>query len=161
MKKLMLLLSLFWFSFGAYSHGFDYSVVRLIEQDNDKWRLVVVSSLDAFRKEVKQHFADSPYTSVEQFNAQLLSHINATLKIATKDTEVSLGTGKVQLGHETSIIFDEVALPKGAQAMTLINGALKDIYRHTTKLIVAEQGQDGVTFILNKKNNFTANFSVQ
>ena len=160
MKKIILVLSLFWLSMGVQAHGFDYSVITFAKKEDNTWRLVIRSSLDAFRKEVRMHFSETPYSTPDEFNEQLLKHLHSTLKIIVKDKNVSLGEGTVQLGHETSVVFKDVKIPPGMNTVQLINGAVKDIYRHTTKLFVDAQGQDKASYILNKSNNFTANFSL-
>ncbi len=156
MKNAFLLFVLLWFSSGVNAHGFDYSVIVLTEKENNTWNLHLTSSLDAFRKEVKIHFADTPYTTPEEFNEQLLKHISSTLQIKVKGESISLGDGKVTLGHETSIAFKQFQIPNTAKAVQLINGAVKDIYRHTTKLFVHRLGKDKKSYILNKANDFTA-----
>ena len=108
MKNMFLIFILLWFSSGVNAHGFDYSVMVLTEKENNTWNLHLTSSLDAFRKEVKIHFSDSPYKSPEEFNEQLLKHINRTLKLSVAGKPITLGKGKVQLGHETSIAFKAI-----------------------------------------------------
>ena len=160
MKIIILFFSVLWFSLGAQSHGFDYSVMTLTERDNNRWSLQIKASLDAFRKEVKQHFSESPYKTPEQFSQQLLEHITSTLKIVAKDKSISLGEGTVSLGHETSVFFKEITMPVKSTKIQLINGALKDIYRHTTKLLVVEKNSETKSFILTKSNNFTIRFPI-
>lgn len=155
-KQSVLFITLLWWSISVHAHGFDYSVVRLTETENHTWRLAITSSLDAFRKEVRLHFSKTPYTTPEEFNEQLLNHISATLSINAELKSISLGEGTVSLGHETSVVFTQIKLPKSAKQVVLTNGAVKDIYRHTTKLIVTPLGAEKQSFILNKSNNFTA-----
>lgn len=161
MKKVILLFSLLWMSSSVQAHGFDYSVIRLTEKANHQWHLNITASLEAFRKEVRLHFADTPYTTPEAFNEQLLAHVASTLTISAKDKKIALDGGKVTLGHETTITFEAIELPDNASTITLVNGAVKDIYRHTTKLIVAGLGEPKQSYILNKSNDFKARFSVQ
>lgn len=160
-KKLGVFILLLWCSFGVQAHGFDYSVMRFTETENRTWDLTITSSLDAFRKEVRLHFSDTPYATPEQFNEQLLAHINKTLTLSAKTKQITLGEGKVSLGHETSVVFKNITFAKNTQKITLTNGAVKDIYRHTTKLIVTPLSSDKQSFILNKSNDFTANIPVQ
>jgi hypothetical protein len=148
-KQSVLFITLLWWSISVHAHGFDYSVVRLTETENHTWRLAITSSLDAFRKEVRLHFSKTPYSTPEEFNEQLLNHISATLSINAELKSISLG-------HETSVVFTQIKLPKSAKQVVLTNGAIKDIYRHTTKLIVTPLGAEKQSFILNKSNNFTA-----
>ncbi|WP_339721892.1 hypothetical protein [uncultured Paraglaciecola sp.] len=172
MKLTMFLFFLLCLPLGVKAHGFDYSVIVLTETENNLWNLRITSSLDAFRKEVRIHFSDSPYATPEQFKEQLLEHLNSTLKITVrdknmaldkgkvKDKSIALGQGTVKLGHEASVSFMQIKIPKQASVIQLINGAVKDIYRHSTKLFINVQGEDKKSFILNKSNNFTADFSV-
>lgn len=157
MKKLILLFSLLLFSVNSQSHGFDYSVITLTEKNNNIWSLQITSSLDAFRKEVKQHYSKTPYETPEQFKMQLLEHVVSTLKIKVTGNNLAFGTGKVRLGHETSVLFKEITIPQKSKGVQLINGALKDIYRHTTKLFVKKNGSSKKSYILNKANNYTVN----
>ncbi|MGK0502100.1 MAG: hypothetical protein ACJARF_000861, partial [Alteromonadaceae bacterium] len=116
---------------------------------------------DAFRKEVRLHFSKTPYTTPEEFNEQLLNHISATLSINAELKSIPLGEGTVSLGHETSVVFTQIKLPKSAKQVVLTNGAVKDIYRHTTKLIVTPWAANKQSFILNKSNNFTATIPIR
>ncbi|MEP0176944.1 MAG: hypothetical protein ABJH28_13000 [Paraglaciecola sp.] len=161
MKKFILFIAFFWLSLNVQAHGFDYSVVTFTEQDNNTWSLQIKSSLDAFRKEVKMHFSDTPYTTPEEFNQQVLAHLNKTLQVTVKGNVISLGKGTVYLGHETSVLFTEVKIPANTAAVKVVNGAVKDIYRHTTKLFVAPHGVPKSSYILNQSNHFTAEFKVQ
>ena len=150
-KQSVLFITLLWWSISVHAHGFDYSVVRLTETEteNHTWRLAITSSLDAFRKEVRLHFSKTPYTTPEEFNEQLLNHISATLSINAELKSIPLGEGTVSLGHETSVVFTQIKLPKSAKQVVLTNGAVKDIYRHTTKLIVTPWAANKQSFILN------------
>lgn len=172
MRHSIFLFFLLCFPLKANAHGFDYSVIVLSETENNLWNLRITSSLDAFRKEVRVHFSDAPYTSSEQFKEQLLEHVNSTLKImvkdkgvvqgedAVKEKNIELGDGFVKLGHETSVSFMQIKIPSQASVIQLVNGAVKDIYRHSTKLFINPLGEDKKSFILNKSNRFTANFPV-
>ena len=160
MKKFILFFGILLISLHAQSHGFDYSVITLKEKENNSWSLHIKSSLDAFRKEVKVHFAKTPYTTPEEFNEQLLAHIKKTLILTVKDKPLVLGDGVVKLGHETSIYFNDIKIAKHARNIKIVNGALRDIYRHTTKLFVIEKGKQKKSYILKKTNNFTANLPI-
>ena len=97
----------------------------------------------------------------EEFNEQLLNHISATLSINAELKSIPLGEGTVSLRHETSVVFTQIKLPKSAKQVVLTNGAVKDIYRHTTKLIVTPWAANKQSFILNKSNNFTATIPIR
>lgn len=161
MKKFILFMAVFWLSLNVQAHGFDYSVVTLTEQDNNTWSLQIRSSLDAFRKEVKMHFSDTPYATPEEFNEQVLAHLNATLLVTVKGKAIPLGQGVVHLGHETSVVFTHLKIPAEATSVNLVNGAVKDIYRHTTKLFVAPHDLAKTSYILNQSNKFTAEFKIR
>jgi len=160
-SKVVVFIALMCCSISVHAHGLDYSVLRLSKMSEHTLSLTLTSSLDAFRKEVRQHFSKSPYATPEEFNEQLLAHIKKTLLLTGENKQIALGEGTVTLGHETSVVFRSVTLPKNLRKITLTNGAVKDIYRHATKLIVTAEKTGTQTHILNKSNDFTATFFVE
>ena len=159
-SKVVVFIALMCCSISVHAHGFDYSVLRLSIMSEHTLSLTLTSSLDAFRKEVRQHFSKSPYATPEEFK-QLLAHIKKTLLLTGENKQIALGEGAVTLGHETSVVFRSITLPKNLRKIKLTNGAVKDIYRHTTKLIVTAESTGTQTHILNKSNGFTATFFVE
>ena len=140
----------------AQAHGADYSVLLLTEQSPNQWRLRVSASLEAFRKEVKLHYKDEPYTSAQQFEQQLLQHIKQSLTLHANGKYVALGEGEVTLGHESSVVFKNISVPPNTAQLQVVNGATKDIYKHTSKLFVASISKNKTSYVLNKVNAFTA-----
>jgi hypothetical protein len=131
----------------------------LTEKENNIWTLNIRSSLDAYRKEVRFHFSDTPYTTAEEFNTQVLAHIAATISLFVNgDQKIDLGNSTVTLGHETIVFYNEIKMPIGTESIKLIGDSFNDIYRHKIKLTLLEKGFDKKTGLLYKNNHFTGNF---
>lgn len=161
MKKILLSLTLIGASIASNAHGVDISSIVLVEQADNTWTLQIMSSLDAFRKEVKTHFSDSPYTTPEEFKEQLRAHFQKNLKIRVNDKEeVLLGKAVVQLGHETVVSYDGIAFPSNLTTIQIAGGVFKDIYKSKVKLLILKKGYFKQPFILNKKNNYTVDLQV-
>lgn len=147
---------------GVNAHGVDISTMVLVEQEDHTWDLQVRSSLDAFRREVKMHFSESPYQTPEQFEEQLLAHFCNTLKITVNDeTDISLDYGVVKLGHETVVFFDQIILPENITSIKLAGDMFKDINRSKIRLLVIKEGFEKTPFILDQKNDYSISLAVQ
>jgi len=162
MNKLLLSFIFSLYTLFNFAHGTDASILILKEHDDNTWTLQTKSSLEAFRKEIRMHFSETPYTSPEMFKEQVLTYFKNTFKITVNNTEIiPLNTGVVKLGHETSLFFNKIKLPKNINSIKIEGGMFKDIYKSNAKLLILKKGFDKTPFILSKKNNFTVNLSLK
>lgn len=142
--------------FNGFAHGADISTFVLKEQNDHTWTLQIRSSLEAFRKEVKTHFVDCPYSTTEEFNTQVLEHFGNTLKITIDGKkDIALVNGKVRLGHESVVFYKDIILPEHFTSIQIAGSMFKEIYRSRVKVLIIKKEFEKNTFFLNKKNNFT------
>lgn len=157
MKEFLLTITMSFMALLSTAHGVDISTIVFAEKEENIWTLQVVSALDAFRKEVKIHYSDAPYTTPEEFNSQLLDHLQENLRIFVDGQQaLALGKGMVNLGHETVVFYNEIKFPDDATALKIVGEMFKDIHRSKIKLLILKKGYDKQPFILDQKNNYTA-----
>ncbi|MBU2997702.1 hypothetical protein KO500_14730 [Cellulophaga baltica] len=158
MKKNNLLILMLFSTLSALAHGVDVSTIVLAEQEDNTWTLQITSSLDAFRKEVRFHYADTPYKTPEMFKKQLLAYCKKTLKIAYDNDEyVLLDKSFVKLGHETMVYFNHIKIPNDIEKLKFDGGVFKDILGSKARLLILKKGFQRSPLILNKKNNYKVN----
>lgn len=156
MKKILFLLLLF-NTVIATAHGSDASTMILVEQEDNTWSLHLNASIEAFRKEIKFHFSDTPYTSKEMFRKQVLEYIKSTLKISVNNEgQLSLENGFVKLGHDTTVFFNKLNIPENLTGLKVDGGIFRDIYGSNLKLLILKKGVNKNPLVLNKRNNYTA-----
>jgi len=158
MHKFIVFFALLLGFFEGISHGADNSTFVLKEQDNGTWTLQVRSSLDAFRKEVKTYFYDCPYKTPEEFSAQVLEHFDNSLKLTVNNNvHVPLLNGKVKLGHETVVFYQNIKLPKDFDTLFIEGAMFREIFRSKVKVLILKKEFEKNAFFLSKKNAFTLN----
>ncbi len=158
MKKINLFVVMLFTTLSALAHGVDISTIVLAEQDDNTWTLQITSSLDAFRKEVRFYFADTPYTTPEMFKEQLLAYCKEKLKISfDNDESVLLDNSFVKLGHETMVYFNHIKLPNDITSLKINGGVFKDISGSKARLLILKKGFERNPLMLNKNNNYTVN----
>lgn len=146
----------------GFAHGADISTLVFKENKDQTWSLQVRSSLDAFRKEVKTYFYDCPYKTPEEFNEQVLEHFENTLKISINDNEkISLENGKVKLGHEAVVFYNNIKLPKNFNSIKITGTMFKEIYRSKVKILIIKSGFENIPFMLSKKNRFSVDLHAE
>jgi len=162
MKTFLLFFTILLTTLNTQAHSVDLSSMVLVEQENHTWTLQVRASLDAFRKEVKTHFSETPYQTPEEFKSQLLQYFSSTLKISVNDNQnIALNYGSVKLGHETTVFFDQIELPADINSIKVTGDIFKDIYKSKIRLLIIKDGFEKKSFILDHKNNYIANLMVR
>lgn len=161
MKKIILSIALLFTTLSGFAHGVDISSMVFAEQKEGMWTLQVRASLDAFRKEVKFHFKDSPYNSPEAFKEQLLTHLQKNLSILVNgNQELVLEQPIVQLGHETVVYYNQIVLPHTIASLKISSSIFKDIYSSKMKLFILKKGADKQLFLLKKKNDYSVDLLI-
>lgn len=143
------------FSMSSFAHSPSASTTMLIEKDNHTWVLQISASLTAFQKEIQTHFSETPYNSPEEFQQMVLEHIKNNLEVSFNDgTKITLGQGKVKLGHETRVAFEVFGIPNEIQTVGIKNTSFSDIYKSQSAFIILKNGIEKKFFELNKDNAY-------
>lgn len=163
MKKYVVLAIMLLATVAGRAHSPASSTMVLAEQEDRTWTLQVRASLDAFRKEVKMHFSDSPYESPAEFQEQVLRHFRNTLRISVNHgQEIIVDSGAVMLGHETTVFFDNISLPEDMETIEIVGSMFKDIYRSKIRLLILKEGvEQKSVFTLSQDNGFTKELMIQ
>ncbi|MFD2916152.1 DUF6702 family protein [Psychroserpens luteus] len=138
------------------------STTMLVEKEDSTWVLQISASLTAFQQEVRTHFAETPYKTLEEFQQMVIEHIKNNLDITINDNQtITLSSGIVKLGHETKVVFEVFGVPSEIKSITFKNSAFQDIYNNQSALILLKEGFDREHFVLNNKNNHTLNLNTE
>ncbi|GEQ86757.1 hypothetical protein ULMS_22650 [Patiriisocius marinistellae] len=162
MKKYILILLLGLYSLSGFSHQPEASSAVLIEKEPNVWVLQINASLTACQKEVKKHFADTPYKTPQEFNEMLLEHIDDNFDMRFNNGEkLTLNNGVVQLGHETKIIFEISGIPTELKSLTVENKVFEDIYKSQSILVILKENFAKNKFIMNNANEHRLSLAIQ
>jgi hypothetical protein len=162
MYRKILILSVLLVSFFANAHQPDTSTTMLVETENNTWVLQIKASLTAFQHEVKTHFADTPYTTPEEFKEMVLKHIKNNFQIVCNGSEtIKISNGIVKLGHETTVVFEISGIPSDMNSVKVTNSAFSDIHRNQSALVILKEGFNKEHFVLNNSNNHTLELNIK
>lgn len=149
------------FSLKTKAHSPDLSSAMLVHQGDD-WILQIRAALTAFEYEVHYHFGQDSYKTPEEFQDLVFQHVQDNLSIIfNRTTEVELEKGKVQLGHETYATFLVKNIPDKFEHIQFKNSSFKNIHRNQSTLLIYTDGIDKEQFVLDKKNNHTAELKLE
>lgn len=144
------------------AHQPDISSTLLVEQADNKWVLQIRTALTALDYEIKAKYPTKPYESAEEFQALVLQHVRENLQIIFNNQDkVALQNGLVKLGHESSITFEVVGVPKTQDAIFVKNSSFKTIRRNQSALILMKKGMEKNQFILNEQNQHSVSLRVK
>ncbi|WP_430412513.1 DUF6702 family protein [Kordia sp.] len=162
MYKKIVFLSVLLLSFFANAHQPDTSTTMLVETENNTWILQIKASLTAFQQEVNLHFADTPYTTPEEFKQMVIQHIKNNLQISCNGSEtIQISNGSVKLGHETSVVFEVSGIPTDLKSVHIKNSSFSDIHRNQSALVILKEGFNKEHFVLNNANKHTLELTVK
>ena len=149
----IIMLSLLFFSFNKKNHDASYSNTFLIEQADDSWVLQIHSALTAFEHEVHTNYGKDSYKTPEEFNTLVIQHLlkNLSVKI-NSNIPLNFKNGYVKLGHETSVVFEVVGIPKKVTKVLFTNSSFKDVYNNQNTLIILKKDFKKQIFLLNDSN---------
>ncbi|WP_179334468.1 hypothetical protein [Winogradskyella costae] len=156
MKRILsfCVLGLLFFSQSVKAHQPEISTTMLVENSNNIWVLQISASLTAFQQEIKLHYAETPYSSPEEFREMVIAHVKTNLDIEFNGNhEVTLSQGLVKLGHETKVIFQLEGVPKEISSVVVENKTFQDIYNNKSAVVILKEGYDKDNFVLTKDNN--------
>jgi len=141
-------------------HSPDVSSTMLVQQKDGTWVLQIRAALTAFEYEVHNLCGKDSYATAEIFNELVIEHMLASLSISfNKQEPVTLANGAVKLGHETNVLFKVKGVPANFISVTIKNSSFENIYNSQSALIIFKDGFEKQQFILNGKNNYTANLT--
>jgi len=161
MKKLIIVLSFGFISLASFAHQPEISSTVLVEKADNVWLLQVSAPLTAFQQEIKTHFAETPYTTPEEFQQMVLEHIKNNLQINVNNTNhVTLTKGRVTLGHETKVIFKVLGISSNLHSVEVTNTAFKDVYNSKSTLVVLKENFKQNKFSLNNANHHSLRLMV-
>lgn len=161
MTRLLIILYLLGGAYTAQAHQPDVSTTLLIDRGDNNWVLQIRAALTAFQYEIKAAHGDSAYATPAEFQALVLQHVkdNIDLQFNQQDSIV-LEDGFVKLGHETNVIFKVLGVPKNIHGATIKNSSFQHINRNQSALVVLKEGFAKKQFVLNNKNQHTAQLMV-
>lgn len=82
-----------------------------------------------------------------------VEHLKNNLSIRIDGKEVFLlENAHVQLGHETSVVFELTGVPENFSKIAVKNSSFKDISRNQSALVILKKGFAQKQFILNDAN---------
>lgn len=162
MKKWLIFLCLLLSGLTVSAHQPDVSSTMLIHQGGNKWVLQIRASLTAFQHAIAVNFPGSAYASPAEFQAMAARHLQENIDIRFNgDGAVALQNGQVQIGHETTVVFEVAGAPENMYAIVVKNSSFKDIHRHQSALIVFKKGLPREQFILNEANQHMASLALE
>ncbi|WP_179352527.1 hypothetical protein [Winogradskyella vidalii] len=156
MKRVLSLyvLGLLFFTPSVKAHQPEISTTMLVENSNKVWVLQINASLTAFQQEIKLHYAETPYSSPEEFRQMVIDHIKNNLDLEFNGNyKVALSHGLVKLGHETKVVFELEGVPKEISSVVVKNKTFQDIYNNKSAVVILKEGFDKDNFVLTKDNN--------
>lgn len=154
-KYFSYLLLLLLFTQTVKAHQTEVSTTMLVENENKTWVLQISASLTAFQKEIRMHYAETPYKTPEEFKQMVLEYVKSNLVIEfnNKKQSIILGEGVVKLGHETKVVFEVFGVPETINSVLVKNETFKDIHRNQSALVILKAGVERKQFVLDADNN--------
>ena len=148
--------------FSLQAHQPDLSSTMLIEREDNTWILQVRAALTAFEYEVAAQFPDRTFNTAEEFQEMVIEHVQANLSIRFNEGDVVvLENPFVKLGHETNVLFEVKGVPETINSVFVKNSSFKDISRNESGLVVFKEGFAKKQFVLNNKNEHSAELKVK
>ncbi|MCP9234720.1 hypothetical protein [Lewinella sp. JB7] len=139
------------------AHQSEISTTMLVEREAGSWQLYVNTSLTAFEYEVREHFGEHAFATPGEFRELVLQHLRNTISVTFNGNEPAvLAEGRVELGHETGVVFTVTDLPDDAREVRVVNTAFADIHRNKSALVILKQGSGKQQFELTADNDHTA-----
>ncbi|ANH59836.1 hypothetical protein [Dokdonia donghaensis] len=161
MKKFIITALLILTTISSYAHQTEASTIILAEKEKGVWILQINASLTAFQQEVRQTYASTPYKTPEEFREMVLNHITQNLNLSFNENQNYILTdGKVQLGHETKVLFTLTRVPSNLETIDLTNTLFKNIHNSKSALLILKEDFKKTKFVLNKDNNYSLSLSV-
>lgn len=135
-----------------FAHQPDKSSTMLVEKEDGKWVLQVRAALTAFEYEVKHTFGVGSYNFPEEFEALVMQHLRNRIDLVIDENTLMLGSGSVQLGHETNVLFEIENEILELDKISVSQKSFADINRNQSALVLLKKGVKPQQFILDQSN---------
>ncbi len=143
------------------AHQPDYSSIILIEQETGEWTMQLNASMTAFQYEVRNAYGDNSYSSPDEFNQLLLTHLKDKIAIQMNGETMTMGTGLVKLGHETAVVIELSGIPEGLDEIFISNLAFKNIHHSQAVFSIIREGLDKSRFVLSEENDYQVRVTLE
>ena len=143
------------------AHQPDYSSIILIEQETGEWTMQLNASMTAFQYEVRNAYGDDSYSSPDEFNQLLVTHLKDKIAIQMNGKPVTMGTGMVKLGHETAVVIELSDITEDLYVVFVSNLAFKNIHHSQAILSIIREGLDKSRFVLNEENDYQVRLTLE
>ncbi len=158
MKKLLFIV-IFWINAVIlYAHSPQISTITLTQSKDNKWNLIIGSSLSAFQYELKNSYPSQHTDSlnVDKFQMLVIEHLKKNITINANDKKTAiLESGMIILGHQTDIRFDVTGMPEKLVFLDLKQLGFGTLKNHYCILTVIIKGNKVGSFILQTDNNYS------
>lgn len=158
--KLFYLLLLWCCAREVQAHGADLSNL-MVYQQNDKYFLVIKSSLTAFEGEINYLFSKNAYKTAEAFQLLAIKHFQNNCLVLINDDTIKLNHPKIILGHETTLFAELSNVPNTVRSIYVRNTLFKDIPGNMCELILSLNDLAQKQYILNKDNKYEVHLKVE
>ncbi len=139
------------------AHQIDRASLTLAEAGNEVWVMQLNSSLTALQYLVEQEFGKDVYATPQEFEQLASAALRQHLRLSqTSGTELSIDSVRVQLGHESRVLFQLAGLSADWQEIDITFTGLAGIDHSTCRLVVHPQAGEGATAELTSNNDFSA-----
>lgn len=159
MKYIYLVILLLSFK-AVQAHQPDLSTLMIYEQ-NEKYILLIKSSLTGFEGEVKYHNKENTYKTLEEFNELLKKYFEKNCFVIINGDSIKFNNVQIQLGHETTLFAELTNVPKQINTFYAGCSMFKDMYNNKCELIVTTKDVPQKQYILNSDNNHEVKLKVE
>lgn len=133
----------------------------MIYQQNDKYFLVIKSSLTAFEGEIDYLFGKNAYKTPSEFQLLVIKHFKNNCTVIINDDTVKLINPKVILGHETTLFAELIHTPNMYKSIYVKNTLFKDMPDNMCEIILTLKDITQKQYILDNSNNHEIKFKVE
>jgi len=144
----------------VFGHSPSQSSTMLVEGKNGQWTLQIRAALTAFEHEVHEEYTVEGYSTPEEFKELMIALLSRNMTLHINDKVVSLNSPKIQLGHETIVVY-QVNAPDDFQTVKMKNTMFQKIYKSESAFMVLKNGVQRNLFTLDNVNNYVALVTIE
>ncbi|MEP4532964.1 MAG: hypothetical protein ABJ004_07755 [Cyclobacteriaceae bacterium] len=152
--KTIILVAIWLSASATHAHQPDISSITLVEQESGAWTAQINAGILGFQYEVESVHGKGSYSSVEEFNHLLLTHLRENIVILVNDEEIELTKGIVKLGHAATVVFELSEVPAELNKVFVKNEGFKSIHNSQSIFSIVKEGLDRDQFIISSDNDF-------
>lgn len=156
MKKISVFLLLSLYSIVLFAHNAQISTMVLVQSNDNKWHLILSTSLTAFQYELKN---SNPKLNLENINAEqfqeiILKHLREKIQVEANNKNIPLKNARVILGHQTDINFELSNMPQNIEKLNIQNLGFSTLRDHYCVLKILRKNGMENNIMLQKDNKF-------